>query len=253
MGVRVRGTVAWLLALLCLALALPVEAASLEPGAEGGLVVHLQRSLRDLGLYRGVIDGEYGAQTAQAVMAFHKHLGLERTFDWQSEDWRYLDVFQPPDSLPEDQVVIDLDRQLLYLHLEGTVSIIPVSSGNGELYRGRGGRLVRAVTPEGSFSLRSHVNGMRVSYLGALWRPWYFRGGYAIHGSSSVPGYPASHGCVRVPNWEADWLAGKLRLGMPVTVGRSGVSETPSLPAPATSQLVVGPAGWEDVAGRLVN
>jgi lipoprotein-anchoring transpeptidase ErfK/SrfK len=29
---------------------------------------------------------------------------------------------------------------------------------------------------------------------------------YAIHGFPSVPTYPASHGCVRVPIWIADWL-----------------------------------------------
>ena len=27
----------------------------------------------------------------------------------------------------------------------------------------------------------------------------YFIGGYAIHGYPSVPNYPASHGCIRVP------------------------------------------------------
>jgi lipoprotein-anchoring transpeptidase ErfK/SrfK len=27
----------------------------------------------------------------------------------------------------------------------------------------------------------------------------YFIGGYAIHGYVSVPAYPASHGCLRVP------------------------------------------------------
>jgi lipoprotein-anchoring transpeptidase ErfK/SrfK len=27
----------------------------------------------------------------------------------------------------------------------------------------------------------------------------YFIGGYAIHGYASVPTYPASHGCLRVP------------------------------------------------------
>ena len=38
----------------------------------------------------------------------------------------------------------------------------------------------------------------------------YFIGGYAIHGYSSVPNYPASHGCLRVPIPNArqifDWV-----------------------------------------------
>lgn len=34
----------------------------------------------------------------------------------------------------------------------------------------------------------------------------FFKGGYAMHGSNSVPGYNASHGCVRVPPSDAQWL-----------------------------------------------
>lgn len=39
--------------------------------------------------------------------------------------------------------------------------------------------------------------------------PWcmFFHGGYAIHGSGSVPGYNASHGCIRVPSPDARWLS----------------------------------------------
>ena len=31
-----------------------------------------------------------------------------------------------------------------------------------------------------------------------MYRPNYFYGGYAVHGMTSVPAYPASHGCVRM-------------------------------------------------------
>jgi lipoprotein-anchoring transpeptidase ErfK/SrfK len=34
----------------------------------------------------------------------------------------------------------------------------------------------------------------------------YFKGGFAIHGYPSVPAFPASHGCVRVPMWIAPSL-----------------------------------------------
>lgn len=34
----------------------------------------------------------------------------------------------------------------------------------------------------------------------------HFHGGYAIHGSNAVPGYNASHGCIRVPHGDAYWL-----------------------------------------------
>jgi len=34
----------------------------------------------------------------------------------------------------------------------------------------------------------------------------FFKGGYALHGSYSVPGYNASHGCVRIFPEDAKWL-----------------------------------------------
>lgn len=35
----------------------------------------------------------------------------------------------------------------------------------------------------------------------------FFHGGYALHGSSEVPGYHASHGCVRMYAIDAKWLS----------------------------------------------
>ncbi len=34
----------------------------------------------------------------------------------------------------------------------------------------------------------------------------FFHGGYALHGSNSVPNYNASHGCVRMSPSDARWL-----------------------------------------------
>ena len=39
-----------------------------------------------------------------------------------------------------------------------------------------------------------------------LWRPRYFNGGIAVHGSPSIPAYPASHGCARVSNAAMDMI-----------------------------------------------
>ena len=41
----------------------------------------------------------------------------------------------------------------------------------------------------------------------------YFIRGYAIHGYASVPTYPASHGCVRVPIPDAMSIYNWVRLG----------------------------------------
>lgn len=45
----------------------------------------------------------------------------------------------------------------------------------------------------------------------------YFHGGFAFHGSEFVPGYHASHGCVRVFNEHAEWLNQEF-----VTIGDGG-------------------------------
>ena len=42
--------------------------------------------------------------------------------------------------------------------------------------------------------------------LGEIYRPKYFSGGAAVHGSNSIPDYPASHGCVRVSVPAMDWV-----------------------------------------------
>ncbi len=48
----------------------------------------------------------------------------------------------------------------------------------------------------------------------------YFIGGYAIHGYVSVPTFPASHGCVRVPIPNARSIFDWLRIGDRVDVYR---------------------------------
>ena len=114
---------------------------------------------------------------------------------------------------------IDLAKQVLYLVEDHKVSaVVPVSSGNGGTFTNYSGRRVRAVTPEGTFSFYKQRNYNHVSYLGAMYKPYYFRGGYAIHGSPSVPAGPASHGCIRVTNSDMDFLREHLEIGMSIIV-----------------------------------
>lgn len=208
----------------------------LAPGDAGPWVMRLQERLERAGYRPGPIDGVFGKATLGAVYAFQKVSDLERDGIFGGEDWDALDD-APPVELPAmeeepDRVEIDLDRQVLYLVLDNEVeTVLPISSGNGELYRGRGGSLVRARTPEGSFRFNRHIDGWRISYLGGLYRPFYFLGGYAIHGSGSVPPHPASHGCVRVEIHDMDYLVNHLSIGMPIhvygaNIDRSDLFET---------------------------
>jgi lipoprotein-anchoring transpeptidase ErfK/SrfK len=53
-----------------------------------------------------------------------------------------------------------------------------------------------------------------------VWMPYaaYFHGGIALHQSPDVPSYPASHGCVRLPDGEAQRVYAFVELGTPVSV-----------------------------------
>jgi hypothetical protein len=167
-------------------------------------------------------------------MAFRKAVGAPRSFSWSDslldELNNYARPWTPYRANPApNRVEVNLTRQVMYLFVDGKVAqTFPISSGNGEPYTNSFGHFVEARTPTGNFTIQRHVSGEKVSYLGTLWNPWYFTGGYALHGSSSVPAYPASHGCVRLTMWDSSWLESRLHVGMPVHVWfePSGVGPT---------------------------
>ena len=63
-------------------------------------------------------------------------------------------------------------------------------------------------TIQGHFRVYSKTPGTNAK---GMYMSSYFIRGYAIHGYPSVPVFPASHGCLRVPNSEAvsifNWLS----------------------------------------------
>ena len=199
-----------------------VSRSTLYPGSRGPSVAALQRELQRTGFYRGPIDGDFGPMTSSAVMAFHKVWDLERSTTWYSNDWGRIDGWYPRApgyGSAAYRVEVDLSRQVLFVVRGGSVAaVMPVSSGNGQGYTNYAGNWVTARTPRGNFTVQRHVSGWDISYLGELYEPWYFYGGYAIHGSYSVPGYPASHGCVRVSISDALWMNAHMWVGMPVHV-----------------------------------
>ena len=209
-------------------------------GLQDRSVAQLQRHLTRLGIFRGEIDSEYGPATAAAVVALHKLAGSERSDTWQPEDWAIeLDhsaiLGRHADEM--DRLEVDIDRQVLFVIRAGEIAaILPVSSGNGELYwsknGGPGGGLVHATTPKGDFRLFKHIDGWRKNYLGNLYKPWYFTPYYAVHGSGSVPAHPASHGCIRVPTWESDHLDSMLKLGLPIHIWDEPLAQPQSAESP---------------------
>ena len=92
-----------------------------------------------------------------------------------------------------------------------------VASAQPVLRLGAHGSAVKALQQRLA-ALHSRYNGWQAGPLGSLYRPNYFYGGYAVHGMTSVPAYPASHGCVRmtVPTMDRMWSS--LWAGMPVAI-----------------------------------
>jgi hypothetical protein len=200
----------------------PTTARSLRNGDRGPRVLVLQRELGGLGYWLGTPDGVYGDLTEQAVLALQKAAGLSRDGRVGPQTTSALRARVRPHSLSTSGrvVEIDLQRQLLLVVQDGLVlRALNTSTGSGGTYWYHGGAR-RAVTPRGHFEVYGQIDGLRVSPLGLLWRPKYFNGGIAVHGSPSVPPWPASHGCVRLsyPAMDMIWADGLMPLGTAVWV-----------------------------------
>ena len=165
---------------------------SLAPGARGPSVLALERRLTELRYALRGADGVYGHDTFEAVLAFQKVHGLPRTGRVEPWLWhRLLRAGVPRPQRGGDYIEVDKTRQVLFVVRGGQVSrVVHVSTG------------ATGNTPLGTWQIYRKVGG----WDWVLWYPLYFKGGFAIHGYPSVPAYPASHGCVRIPMWIAPSL-----------------------------------------------
>ena len=172
----------------------------LAEGATGSVVSVLAHRLAALGYLAPSGGAGFDSELLDAVYAFQKVQGLERTGTVNTEFWTRLDHPLRPNPRyagPADHLEVDVAHQVLYVVRGGRVaSIVPVSTAG----------VAGDYTPRGRFAIYRKVNGFDPSPLGTLYDPMYFTGGYAVHGNPSVPPYPASHGCVRVPMWIAPIL-----------------------------------------------
>ena len=168
----------------------PAEAASRTT------IRQVQRNLTRLGI-RVAIDGIEGPETRQGVCAARRLLryGTVRRSSVTKADLRAL---RRAEAWPKPR------QGSRYLSVDQTCQMV---------YQARGGKWVRIMkastgkpgyrTPNGSYRIQWRWPGWHnsSSYPGTsanMYNSLYFRGGYAIHGSRSVPYYPASHGCVRI-------------------------------------------------------
>lgn len=206
----------------------PVIPALREPLAavgtsDGAATARLQARLLELGFWVQATDGDFGLTTSQAVMAFQKFHGLPATASVDDNTAAIMSAAGERAAGRADAgtlVEVDKSRQLLFVVVDGvtewvfnssTGSEVPYETPNKNdptvIERGD------SVTPTGLFHTeRERPEGWWEGDLGEIYRPKYFVGGIAVHGSNSIPNYPASHGCVRVSVpamdfiWESDFV-----------------------------------------------
>ena len=171
---------------------------------QGDAVRALQERLVALHYDPGAVDGRYGGGLASAVMAFQKVDGMPRNGRATPDVLAAMAAATDPAPMLPDggatRIEVDFKRQVLLL-LEGRrpAADPPGLHRQREEYCEDGRSAAWRSPPAGRTASSGAIKGKRKSYLGLLYDPLYFKGGFAIHGAPSVPGYPASHGCVRIP------------------------------------------------------
>lgn len=192
-------------------------------GSTGEHVAALQSLLGERGYWCGTPDGHFGGLTQQAVYAVQKAGGLTPDAVVGRQTLKALAARVQPrllDDGPGTRVVVDLERQLLTVLRDGLLQLtLNTSTGNGKPYDWYG-RTFHATTRAGEFEVyQTYSPGWQTGPLGRLYRPQYFNGGIAVHGSDFIPPYPDSHGCCRVSVAAMDMLwDGVMALGTPVRV-----------------------------------
>ena len=192
--------------------ATPQFSGTASDGATGDAVKAVEQRLDALHYFTGTVDSTFDDETAHAVTAFQKVNNLPRTGKVDATVWAAMQTATDPAPLVPNggstRVEIDLKRQVLFLYEGGKLSkIFAVASGTAD-----------TPTPTGDYAIYAKSVGWETSPLGTLYNSQYFVGGYAIHGSRSVPSQPASHGCVRLTMGAADWFPPHVPIGTPVFV-----------------------------------
>ena len=210
----------------------PMDTPLVAVGTRGGPnLAAVQLRLMQLGFWTSGANGQWGTTTSQAVMAFQKYIGLPTTSRVDAATAAYLSnyTFKAHGTTNTGTLIeVDKGKQLLFVVVDGkTQWVVNTSTASGKAYsepdQNHPGQLQTgvAITPDGLFkTYRERPVGWWAGDLGQIYRPKYFSGGTAVHGLSSVPDYPASHGCVRVSPAAMDWIWDNniMPLGIPVWV-----------------------------------
>jgi L,D-transpeptidase catalytic domain/Putative peptidoglycan binding domain len=178
-------------------------------GSSGVKVLLLQRGLLKLG-FATPVTGSFDGLTANAVNVFRKTNGMGRdgyaTTSVYAMVLRRQGAFQlryPKSGTHGKHVEFDWSRQVLVL------------ADRGRPYRAYHVSSGKPSTPTVFGSYRFYWKQPGTNSHGMV-HSSYFIGGYAIHGYASVPNFPASHGCLRVPMPNALSIYNWIDIGDPI-------------------------------------
>ncbi|MBA2505866.1 MAG: L,D-transpeptidase [Thermoleophilaceae bacterium] len=179
-------------------------------GSSGWKVRVLQKGLRDLGFATST-GGRFNGATGRAVNAFRKTNTMKRsTFASRAVFAKVLrgqGGFELRYKKKGSYVEFDWSRQVLALAKDGkVVNAYHASSGT-------------SATPTVFGTFRFYRKQPGRNSLGMVHSNYFIRG-YAIHGYKSVPNFPASHGCIRVPVPSSKSIDNQLSLGQTIYVYR---------------------------------
>ena len=176
---------------------------SLSSGSRSVFVKLLEKRLQQLNYKVPKPDHGYDRRTSDNVIAFNKVQGRARVGYVTESTWRALaspKIPKPKFSSPKYHIEVDQTKQVLYRVKDNRViSIVHVSTGKPS-----------TPTYDGNFEFWSKLAGYSQK---RLYYPSFFDGQRGVHGWPEVPTYNASHGCVRVPMWQAVWLFNTIEIG----------------------------------------
>jgi len=179
-------------------------------GMHGTAVRDMQARLAALKYYPGKIDGQFGLDTLEAVWAFKEVQGFPINSANQDVVSIAVERRLVHPSAPKVlvsgggsmRVEVNMGNETLVLYNRNKVELIShVSTGGGYRFCNRGS-CGFAITPTGNYFAIGYSPGWIQVPLGQMYNSvWFIGTKFAIHGEndSSVPFFPASHGCVRIP------------------------------------------------------
>lgn len=161
-------------------------------------------------------DGFSSADTKHGSTRLHSNGGPSE--DYAKFQWLTSDDNQPDATVTVNHIVVSLADQRLYAyHDHQLVAWSNVSSGKPG-----------HETPTGAFTVSEKDVDHHSSLYDNAPMPFFMRltdGGVGLH-AGQLPGYPASHGCVRLPFGMARELYRHVESGTPVEIIPSSVNAT---------------------------